>query len=472
MRPECTITIRDEVNCHISPLDPDTEMKVIESLSWYKKGYQHSPAYDLNIWDGKIYLYNRGFTYHYLLDEDIISLIERRGYDVRIVDNRPEIKIEPELVDASMFDGLMRPDGRPAEVRPYQIDAVNIALEQMVGCLEIATAGGKTFICASIAKQLGQYGRVMCVVPNKDLVVQTAKSFNNMGIDAGLFYGDRKDLTNITVATWQSLNNYPELVEGVVGIVVDECQKASAEVLQKLLSQPSRHIPWRLGFTGTLPKDPLERAQIRSVLGPSIFRKTAKELQDEGYLATCMIDIVQTMEGERGKVLTDYTTEYNFLTTNERRLKWVASQLRHLARNGNTLVLVRNKKTGKMLESFLDGEDVVYLDGDVKSKKRTSHYEGINDKNNAILICTMGIAAAGIDLPRLFNLVIFEVGKSFIDVLQSIGRSLRKAEDKDHANVFDFCADTKYSKRHLSERKAIYDEAAYPYRVTKVRYLE
>jgi hypothetical protein len=63
-----------------------------------------------------------------------------------------------------------------------------------------------------------------------------------------------------------------------------------------------------------------------------------------------------------------------------------------------------------------------------------------------------------------------EAGKSFIKVIQSIGRSIRMAEDKDFSNVFDITASTKYSKKHLSERKKFYDEAKYPYTVTKVEY--
>jgi superfamily II DNA or RNA helicase len=91
--------------------------------------------------------------------------------------------------------------------------------------------------------------------------------------------------------------------------------------------------------------------------------------------------------------------------------------------------------------------------------------------SDRVLICTKGIASTGIDIPRIFNLVLLEAGKSFTEVVQSIGRGLRRAEDKDHVEIYDICADTKHSKRHLSARKKYYKDARYPFTVLKVPYL-
>jgi len=64
--------------------------------------------------------------------------------------------------------------------------------------------------------------------------------------------------------------------------------------------------------------------------------------------------------------------------------------------------------------------------------------------------------------------VLIEPGKSFIRVIQSIGRGLRKAEDKDFVNIYDFCSAAKFSKRHLTERKKFYNKAQYPFKITKM----
>ena len=87
------------------------------------------------------------------------------------------------------------------------------------------------------------------------------------------------------------------------------------------------------------------------------------------------------------------------------------------------------------------------------------------------LLCSMpGVASVGINIPRIFNLVLIEPGKSFVRVIQSIGRGIRKAKDKDHIQIWDITSSCKFSKRHLTQRKKFYREAHYPFSVQKVDY--
>ncbi len=122
---------------------------------------------------------------------------------------------------------------------------------------------------------------------------------------------------------------------------------------------------------------------------------------------------------------------------------------------------------GKELASLLD---VPFMYGGVKSKDRKKEYKAINKAENEILLATFGVAAVGISINRIFNLMIIDSGKSFQKVIQSVGRGLRIADDKDHVEVYDICSTTKYSKRQLTTRKAFYKEAEYPFKVTKINY--
>jgi len=80
------------------------------------------------------------------------------------------------------------------------------------------------------------------------------------------------------------------------------------------------------------------------------------------------------------------------------------------------------------------------------------------------------VAAVGINIPRIFNLVLLEPGKSFVRVIQSIVRGIRRAEDKDFVQIWDLTSSTKYAKKHLTERKRFYKEAQYPFTINKVKY--
>ena len=108
--------------------------------------------------------------------------------------------------------------------------------------------------------------------------------------------------------------------------------------------------------------------------------------------------------------------------------------------------------------------------GNTKIADRKGEYDEIATSTNKIIVATYGVAAVGLNIPRIFNLVLLEPGKSFVRVIQSIGRGIRKAEDKDHVEIYDLTSNCKFAKRHLTKRKAFYKEANYPFTVEKVEW--
>jgi superfamily II DNA or RNA helicase len=139
-----------------------------------------------------------------------------------------------------------------------------------------------------------------------------------------------------------------------------------------------------------------------------------------------------------------------------------------IAESGNTLVLVDRIETGRIIVDSIP--DSVFISGEVKTKDRKEEYDEVATASKKIIVATYGVAAVGINIPRIFNLVMVESGKSFTRVIQSIGRGIRKADDKDFVQIWDITASTKYAKRHLTERKKFYKEAKYPFTIEKVKY--
>jgi superfamily II DNA or RNA helicase len=102
------------------------------------------------------------------------------------------------------------------------------------------------------------------------------------------------------------------------------------------------------------------------------------------------------------------------------------------------------------------------VSGATKAKERQDEYDEVAESTDKIIVATYGVAAVGINIPRIFNLVLIEPGKSFVRVIQSIGRGIRKAEDKDFVQIWDITSTCRFAKRHLTRRKAYYREAEYP----------
>jgi len=157
-----------------------------------------------------------------------------------------------------------------------------------------------------------------------------------------------------------------------------------------------------------------------------------------------------------------------YLVTNKERVAWLAQQIAEIAKTGNTLVLIDRIETGELLNTLLP--DATFISGQMKSTKRKEHYKEINLADNAIMIATYGTTSTGISINRIFNLVLLEPGRSFVRVLQSIGRGLRKADDKESVNIYDITSKCKFSNRHLLKRKKFYSDVQYPFTQQKINY--
>jgi superfamily II DNA or RNA helicase len=263
-----------------------------------------------------------------------------------------------------------------------------------------------------------------------------------------------------------------EFLEGVVCVMIDEVHQAKAEVLKTLLTGVMGQVPIRWGLTGTIPKEDFERIAIEVSIGSVIHKLSASELQDQGVLSSCHVNIIQMVDHVEYR---DYQSELKYLTTTVGRMSYLAKVIDQIKESGNTLILVDRVESGKLLQVELsslfsllsDKPDVVFVSGATKATDRKDEYDEIATSTNKIIIATYGVAAVGINVPRIFNLVLLEPGKSFVRVIQSIGRGIRKAADKDHVQIWDITSTCKFSKRHLTKRKQFYREANYPFTLEK-----
>lgn len=481
---KCKIVLKDEVNCKVEGLATSTRRKCMDKLKFFLPYAYHVPAYKLGRWDGTVQFFSMGgSTYINLLDE-ILPILESDGYEIDLDDRRQHVDFATEPVDENTYTNLTWPKGHPVEgepivLRDYQVDIINQFLDTPQCVQEIATGAGKTLITAALSERVEQYGRTVVIVPNKDLVRQTAEDYENMGLDVGVYFGDKKEMNKThTICTWQSLNtmekrfrdglseiSLAEFLQGIVCVMVDEVHQAKADVLKKLLTGPFSNVPLRWGLTGTIPKEQHEFFGIRAGLGQVINKLSAHELQEEGVLAECNIDIVQMQDTVD---FPNYQSELTYLVTDQKRLNYISGLIDAMSQNGNTLVLVDRIKCGEKLQELLP--NATFVKGAMKSADRKDTYTEINESTNMVVIATYGVAAVGINIPRIFNLVLIEPGKSFVRVIQSIGRGIRKAKDKDHIQIWDITSSCKFSKRHLTQRKKFYREAHYPFSVQKVDY--
>jgi len=481
--PTCQLKIFDEVNIKIEGLPADIRRKLTKEMKFEIPYARHTPQFKLGRWDGmKGYfgLSGHGYLNHL---EKLLPILEANGYAIDdIEDNRHVVDLSIDPITEDYWGDQVWPPGHPAagepiRMRDYQVEAVNNFIKNPQSLQQIATGAGKTIMTATLSKIVEPIGRSIIIVPNKSLVVQTEKDYINVGLDVGVYFGDRKELGRThTICTWQSLNildkkgadgssklTLAEFLEGVATVIVDEVHQAKADVLTKLLTENLRHAPIRWGLTGTVPKEDFEFMGILAAIGPVVGNIAAHDLQDQGVLAKLQVNIVQLLDMVDFK---NYQEELKYLVTDQKRLEYLGKLLTKVSNTGNTLILVDRISTGTLLTELIEG--AVFINGSVKVDDRNTEYDDINTSENKVIIATYGVAAVGINIPRIFNLVLIEPGKSFVRVIQSIGRGVRVAKDKDFVNIWDITSNCKFAKRHLRERKKFYNEAKYPFSIEKV----
>ena len=482
---QCKIIVKDEVNVKIEGLELSERKQLMKMFEYEIPGARYLPAVRLGRWNGKVsYFSLAGSTYINLLPE-ILPVLDHVGYDIELEDLRDyTTTFTFDKVSEATFKHKNWPkghpkEGQPVELRDYQIEIVNNFLENPQSLQEIATGAGKTLMTAALSYSIEKYGRSIVIVPNKSLVTQTEADYINLGLDVGVYFGDRKEYNKThTICTWQSLNNMlkktksgeaeveiGDFIEGVVCVMVDEVHMAKADALKTLLTSVFAKVPIRWGLTGTIPKAKFEAQSIFVSLGNVIGKLSASELQDQGVLARCHVNIMQLQDG---KEFTNYQSELKHLLEDSERLDKISSLISGINDTGNTLILVDRVNAGKEIVNRLPGS--VFVSGATNMNERKEEYDEVATSSNKIIVATYGVAAVGINIPRIFNLVLIEPGKSFVRVIQSIGRGIRKAEDKDHVQIYDITSSCKFAKRHLTQRKAFYKEANYPFDVEKLTY--
>ncbi len=239
--------IKDEVNIQFEGLSPECRRKLVESVEFYVPGAQYLPAVKLGRWNGKMSFCDIGARSYLNLLDVLLPIVYAYGYKVDIEDHRnPSEEFQFDIVETDSYSHLLWPTGHPLAgspimIKDHQVEIINLYLDNIQSVNIIPTGGGKTIVTGILSHKIQKYGKSIIIVPSKDLVTQTEADYINMGLDVGVFFGDRKEFGKThTICTWQSLENISkgmyevsiaEFIDDVVCVIADECFHGDSLVL-------------------------------------------------------------------------------------------------------------------------------------------------------------------------------------------------------------------------------------------------
>jgi superfamily II DNA or RNA helicase len=323
---------------------------------------------------------------------------------------------------------------------------------------------------------------ILLVVPTTSLVEQMYKDFDDYGWNAEeychkIYSGKEKSTDkNVVITTWQSIYNLPRSFFKNFDVVIgDEAHQFKSKSMVGFMTKMD-NTKYRFGFTGTLDGSQTHKWVLEGLFGPSYKVTQTNELIEKGHLSKLQIKVLLLKHNENQ--FNEYEEEIQYLITHEKRNKFIKNLTLDL--KGNSLVLFSRVEThGQPLYDLInssasDERKIFFVHGGVDTEEREQVREITEKESNAIIVASYGTFSTGINIKNLHNVIFASPSKSRVRNLQSIGRVLRKGENKTKAVLYDIADDITYKSKknytlnHLIERIKIYNEEKFNYEIIQI----
>lgn len=502
----CKLTLRkiDESNGYLDCEDYGLIMDVYEAYSYYMEGYMWHPLFKNKRWDGKIRLIklnNRSFPLG--LANNIKTMFgDKIEFDEEVEASFDSKYKEEEIKD---YFSNFRFYCKNKEIYPRddQMYAVVRSI-QMNRCINICpTSFGKSLSIFLEYLWHRKFNRkCLIVVPSVDLTEQFKNDILDYCTDENgklvpwvpkihnIHGGKTKAVpndANIVISTWQSIHSIiktdSRFLEQFDVLILDECHKGSAKVLQTICMQAVT-IKYRTGWTGSLKENSINSLLIEGLFGPIEVITDLKTLMDHDVVAQMKIvaAIFRYSEEESKHVIgLNYQQEIEYIEHNKRRIEKMCSIAG--AMNSFGIILYSHISHGRKIYDELRKKyperniylvhSGVYVCNDQKYSSIEEMKPLMESDPNGIVVAIFSIFSTGISIKNIRFIVFGITTKSFVRTVQSIGRALRVREDKNKAILIDIVDNfsivkrkkdkLNYSMKHFSERFKIYSSLKLDY---------
>lgn len=447
------------------------------------------PKVRKGIWDGKIRMFESKTN---LFPAGLVfSLRDEfcKNYGIDLIDDCGYFKFYSPH-DPKELGKLVKGLNLPFPLYEHQIKPILHAIKNQRCLIESPTNSGKSLIIYVISEFLKTVtdGKILIVVPRGGLVTQMCKDFVDYnGPEPYKLYDGAPNVgieNRVIVATWQTLQHLDKEWfdrQNFSGVMVDEVHEAEGKTLGQIMeSLPETY--WRIGLTGTLKDSKTSLMVLQSRFGPDVKFITSKELIDKGISSqlkiNCLVlDYDQSFKDELielyGQKYT-YQDEIKFLLTCKERNDFIVNTANLL--KGNTIVLFNQIAHGKHLYEKLKAISkvpVYYVAGETDDDQREL-VKHLAENTDCKIVASIGVFGMGISIKRLHYLLNAHPNKSKTQVLQGVGRILRKSPDGRMSTIMDIADDLStrfrinFSLKHAEERLRLYALEKFDFVIKKI----
>jgi superfamily II DNA or RNA helicase len=342
----------------------------------------------------------------------------------------------------------------PPKMRNYQEEALECLLKDRRGIVNLATGLGKSLIIINLVRRVGR--RSLIIAPSQAIAVQLEEDFKRFFGSANIgFYGaGRKKLGKITIAIAHTVSKKAEeLKKADFGLIVwDEAHRVPANTFYAA-QEKLGDVGLMYGFTATDFRADGRDILLNCACGNSVYSKDARWGIENGWLAKpkFLVRGVQTFGSDyKDDKLKCY--QQHVLHSSEMKQRILDDCKVTLSKGKRLLVIVDSIEHGEELSAqlglpFARGED----------RESNLYIRQLNSGEIPGLIGTEGKISEGCDTRSVEVLVMAAFPGSDGAILQTIGRGLRKTENKSSVVILDYAPlGSSMLLRHAKRRIAIY----------------
>lgn len=286
-------------------------------------------------------------------------------------------------------------------------------------------------------------------------------AYNPVQVTSVEYHDEEQDLYDIETETHVFVAN---------GVVSHNCHHSKADTWYTTLLACHNAI-YKVGLTGSIDKsDPVTVTRLKGVFGSIVKKVSSKELIDRGLLAKPQILMVPITEPKSVAGEKKWFDVYKKgIVENDYRNKIIASLARKWYSAGKTtLIIISQIDHSDRLSQFLDELEVPHevINGTQDDEARKQELDNVKEGQNRVLIAT-SVLDEGVDISNIDTLILAAGGKSIRQVIQRVGRVLRKKYNKENkALIVDFMdKQNRYLLKHSQAREKIYREEEFDIKV-------
>lgn len=415
------------INTH---MPHEVNSKLRTKLSFRPQDAEWTDGFQRGTWDGLVHLYSQQQFPTGLLP--LVKDVVAHRFNLDIEDRRSVSDVNLDITS-------------DYELRSYQVDVKRTILQRPIGTISMPTGSGKTVLGLDMIADIGK--PTIILVHRQELLYQWINEIvQNLHTSVGKMGDGDTYEKNITVGMLQTLQSH-KLENDYDVLIADEVHHIPAETFRHTAS--NIEAKYRYGLSATPFRNDNKGMLIWAVTGPISVKVEPERLVADEWLARPRFVIVDY--DSRTPTHGQWHQIYKrCIVGNKSRNTAIANIADNLNSRGyDVLVDVHRIKHGRILTNMIG--DAKFICGEDSSSTRQHALKSFSD-DNFVLVSTL--IKEGVNLPEM-NAVILAGGmKSSIQVIQTIGRSLRPKEGTNEALIIDMKDRGKYVGGHFEQRKS------------------